>query len=114
MTVLRTEEHCKAIYTLLCKLPPFDKIEMPKASQVKWIISDREDVLGEYIPEPHTITISLARQDHFENICKTILHEMVHMLLYLEGKAYYEKHDKKFKTWTAKIAGIYGFDPKEL
>jgi hypothetical protein len=36
------------------------------------------------------------------------------MLLYLEGKAYYEKHDKKFKTWTAKIAGIYGFDPKEL
>ena len=72
MTVLRTEEHCKAIYTLLCKLPPFDTIEMPKASQIKWIISDREDVLGEYEPEPHRITVSLARQDHFENICKLI------------------------------------------
>ena len=114
MTVLRTEEHCKAIYTLLCKLPPFDNIEMPKASQIKWIISDREDVLGEYEPEPHRITVSLARQDHFENICKTIIHEMVHMLLYLEGRSYYDKHDKTFKAWTAKIASIYGFDPKEL
>jgi hypothetical protein len=36
------------------------------------------------------------------------------MLLYLEGKTYYERHDKRFKAWTAKIAGIYGFDPKEL
>jgi predicted SprT family Zn-dependent metalloprotease len=87
---------------------------MPTASKIIWVISDREDVLGEYIPEPHTITISLARQGHFENICKTILHEMVHMLLYLEGKTYYERHDKRFKAWTAKIAGIYGFDPKEL
>lgn len=114
MTVLRTEEHCKAIYTLLCKLPPFEGLDMPRASQIKWIISDRDDVLGEYEPEPHKITISLARQEHFDNICKTILHEMVHMHLYLIGKSHYDKHDKTFKSWTAKIAGIYGFDPKEL
>jgi hypothetical protein len=36
------------------------------------------------------------------------------MLLFIQGKSHYEKHDKTFKAWTAKIAGIYGFDPKEL
>jgi hypothetical protein len=115
MTNLGTVDHCKAMYALFCKLPPFDKIEMPKPSEIKWIVSeDRDEILGEYIPEPHTITVSLARQAHFENICKTILHEMVHMYLYLSGKSNYDRHDKTFKKWTAKIASVYGFDPKEL
>lgn len=114
MTVLRTEDHCKAIYTMLCKLPPFENVAMPRASQIKWIVSDREDVLGEYEPEPHIITISIARQSHFDNICKTMLHEMVHMHLFLQGKVHYHHHDKTFKHWTAKIAALYGFDPNEL
>jgi hypothetical protein len=107
-------EQIKAMYALFCKLPPFDKIQMPLPSQIKWVVSDREDILGEYQPEPHIITISLARQSHFESISKTILHEMVHMYLYIAGKSNYDKHDKTFKSWTAKIAAIYGFDPLEL
>jgi hypothetical protein len=114
MTNLGTIEHVKAMYALFCKLPPFDKIQMPLPSQIEWIIVNDPEILGMYQPSPHVITISLARQTHFDNICKTILHEMVHMLLYLQGKANYEKHDKTFKKWTHKIATIYGYDPKEL
>ena len=114
MTNLGTIEHIKAIYALCCKLPPFDKIEMPLPSQIEWIIVHDVELLGMYQPSPHTITISLARQSHFDTICRTVLHEMVHMLLYLQGKANYDKHDKTFKKWTAKIASIYGYDPKEL
>jgi hypothetical protein len=32
----------------------------------------------------------------------------------LDGKSNYDRHDKTFKKWTAKIASLYGFDPKEL
>jgi len=88
-------------------------MKMPYPSDIEWIVIDDADLYGQYRPSPHEITMSSARNGHFDTVARTLLHEMVHMLLYLEGKQY-EKHNKNFLKYTYKIAEIYGFDPKEL
>jgi predicted SprT family Zn-dependent metalloprotease len=40
-------------------------------------------------------------------------HEMVHLILYLQGKRY-ELHNKNFYKLTYQIAAIYGWEPKDL
>lgn len=114
MSSLATVEHFKSMYALFCKLPPFDKYQLPYPSQIEWVIVHDTELYGQYSPEPHIITISLARQSHFDTIARTILHEMTHMLFYLQGKSHYDKHDKSFYKFTAKIAKTYGYDPKEI
>ena len=113
MSVLVKVDYIKAMYTLFCKLPPFDKFELPLASKIEWTIIDDRELCGSYSPEPHCITVSIARHSHFTSICKTLLHEMVHMVMYLQGKKY-ELHNKTFYKHVDKICSIYGFDPKEL
>ena len=113
MSALVKEEYVKAMYTLFCKLPPFDKYDLPVASKIEWLIIDDPEICGMYQPEPHCITISIAKHSHFDSICKTILHEMIHLVMYLEGKQY-EKHNRTFFKLAEKIANIYGYDSKEL
>jgi len=110
---LVTVDTLKVMYKMFCNLPPFDKYTLPHASQIEWLIVNDPDMYGQYQPEPHAITISTARCGHLDTIQRTLVHEMVHMILYLQGKRY-ELHNKNFFNFTNKIATLYGWDPKEL
>jgi hypothetical protein len=110
---LITVESCKAVYRMLCELPPFNKYQLPRPSEIEFLVVDDPSMYGQYIPEPHNITISSAKMSHLQTLEKTMAHEMVHLILYLEGKRY-ELHNKNFYNLTYQIAEIYGWEPKDL
>jgi hypothetical protein len=110
---LITVESCKAVYRMLCELPPFNKYQLPRPSEIEFLVVDDPSMYGQYIPEPHNITISSAKMSHLQTLEKTMAHEMVHLILYLEGKRY-ELHNKNFYKLTYQIAEIYGWEPKDL
>lgn len=110
---LITVDTCKAIYRMLSELPPFNKYELPRPSEIEFLVVDDPAMYGQYQPEPHCITISTAKQSYLQTLEKTMAHEMVHLILYLQGKRY-ELHNKNFYNLTNQIAVIYGWEPKDL
>ena len=110
---LVTVETCKAVYNMLRHLPPFNKYELPVPSEIEFIVVHDPELYGSYSPEPHCITISTAKQSHLQTLQQTMAHEMVHLILYLQGKRY-ELHNKNFYKLTYEIANIYGWEPLDL
>jgi hypothetical protein len=110
---LITVESCKAVYRMLRELPPFNKYELPTPSEIEFLVVNDPAMYGQYQPEPHCITISSAKQSYLQTLEKTMAHEMVHLILYLQGKRY-ELHNKNFYKLTYQIANIYGWEPKDL
>ena len=110
---LITVETCKAVYNMLRQLPPFNKYELPRPSEIEFIVVNDPELYGSYCPEPHCITISTAKQSHLQTLQQTIAHEMVHLILYLQGKRY-ELHNKNFYKLTHEVANIYGWEPLDL
>jgi len=110
---LITVETCKAVYRMLSELPPFNKYELPRPSEIEFLVVDDPDMYGSYSPEPHCITMSTSKQSYLQTLEKTMAHEMVHLILYLQGKRY-ELHNKNFYKLTYQIAAIYGWEPKDL
>lgn len=114
MTLL-TEANLKMLYKTFCRMAPFDKLDMPEAHKIKFIVTRRQDIMGEFQPEHFAILISSARNGHFDTISKTLLHEMAHLHCYYVKDDDYEDHNnRRFKRILKKIAELYGFDPKEL
>ena len=112
---LLSDENIKLLYKTFVKLPPFDKLDMPHACQIKFKVTRRKDIMGEFAPDENTIYISSAKNGHFDTICKTLLHEMAHLAVYKQRDEEYHSHDnKRFKLIIKHIASLYGFDPKEL
>jgi len=88
---------------------------MPHPGQLRFKVTRRKDIMGEFAPDEDTIYISSAKNGHFDTICKTLLHEMAHLAVYKEKNEDYDSHDnKRFKLIIKHIASLYGFDPKEL
>ena len=110
---LITVETCRAVYRMLTQLPPFNKYELPRPSEIEFLVVDDPELYGSYSPEPHCITISTAKQSHLQTFERTMAHEIVHMILYLQGKRYL-LHNKNFYKLTYQAAGIYGWEPKDL
>lgn len=110
---LITVDTCKAVYRMLSQLPPFNKYELPRPSEIEFIVVDDPEIYGQYTPEPHCIIISTAKQSHLQTFERTMAHEMVHLIMYLQGNRY-ELHNKTFYKLTYKAAEIYGWEPKDL
>ena len=112
---LLTDANLKLLYKTFCRMEPFGKLNMPQAHQIKLKVTRRKDIMGEFAPDENTIYISSAKNAHFDTICKTLLHEMVHLYCFKQKEAEYYDHDnKRFKSLIKHIASLYGFDPKEL
>ena len=113
--MLLTSQNLVLLYKTLVRIEPFDTLDMPEASNIKFKVIKDPNVYGLYEPEPHIICVSSGRCSHFDTIVKTLLHEMIHMYCYLEGQNTFELHSNRlFKKLIKKTAVIYGFDPKEL
>jgi len=110
---LITVETCKAVYNMLRQLPPFNKYKLPRPSEIEFVVVNDPELYGSYSPEPHCITISIAKQSHLQTLEQTIAHEIVHLILYLQGKRY-ELHNKNFYKLTHEVANLYGWEPLDL
>ena len=112
---LLTEDNLKLLYKTFCKMRPFKDLAMPYACDIDFKVSRRMDIMGEFDPDEMRIELSAARNAHFDTICKTLLHEMVHLHCYkLKHDDYHDHNNKTFKAIIKHIALLYGFDPKEL
>ncbi len=110
---LITVDTIRAMYAMFTKLPPFNKYQLPRPSEIEFVVVNDPEMYGSYSPQPHCITISTAKCSHLVTMEKTMAHEMVHLILYLQGKRY-ELHNKNFHKLTYQIANIYGWEPLDL
>jgi hypothetical protein len=113
---LITAKNCQEIYRLLIKLPPLSGWRLPSPDQVNFKVRHLFDVYGTYEPNPHLITISSAKHLWLETVQRTIVHECIHLKLFLKHgeNGPWDKHTPEFLTLANDVATKLGFDPKEL
>jgi predicted SprT family Zn-dependent metalloprotease len=113
---------CK-LYEGFVSSPTFKNYaKYPASSKVKFTIKNTPEAYGEYKPEEkefnskHEIMISTGRCTFLDTVCKTMLHELIHMGIYINepNSKKYLSHNGEFKRMQNKIAKEFGFDPKEL
>jgi len=111
-----TEEAIAALYTSFIQIEPFRSLPFPPARRVEFVVCNNSELYGEYSPQPHTITISTGKCSHLDTVIKTLLHEMIHQLIYIKypNKETYLSHKGEFKAMQKKVAKQFGFDPLEL
>lgn len=111
---LVTETSLVAVYEMLVELPPFKRWNLPPSHEVRFRARGMTDCMGQYEPEPHTITISTAKNGHLDTVIKTMAHEVIHLYLFCKESPSWDKHDKTFTRLSSRVAASLGFDPKEL
>lgn len=111
-----TEEAVAALYTSFIQIEPFASLPYPPAKRVEFVVCKNPDLYGEYTPEPHTITISTGKCSHLDTVIKTLLHEMIHQIIYIKypKSELYLSHKGEFKVMQKQVAKQFGFDPLEL
>ena len=112
MTLLKAD-YIAGLYTAYSKMPPFNG-KLPKESKIEFVIINDKEAYGYFHSEPLKIEISSGRCQHIATISETLLHEMVHLMLFIQGKSNFDKHDKTFYKYANQICELYGFDPKRF
>ena len=102
------------MYTMACKLPPFDKVKMPSARSITFRVIQDKLHYGFFVPDEMAIEISSYNASHFTTIFSTLLHEMTHMALYVQGYKTYGEHTGKFSQYRNVYAALYNLDPKAV
>lgn len=109
-----TAKNLAHLYSMACKLPPFDKVKMPPARSVTFRVIRDEDHYGFFLADEMRIEISSFNSSHFITIFSTLLHEMTHLALYVQKYPHYEKHDHRFNKFRNIYAALYNLDPKAV
>ena len=115
-----TENNIANLYDTLIQFPVFDEFRLPPSSKIDFQVVHDNSICGQYEPpeagEPHVITISTAKCGHLDTVIKTLCHEIIHMICYLESPKTekYTSHKGLFSKLQKRVAKMYGFDPKEL
>lgn len=118
-----TKDFIKQLYEVFVKTPVFkDYAKYPPSSKVKFTIKDTIEAYGHYKPEEkefnskHEIMISTGKCGFLDTVNKTMLHELIHMGIYINepNSNKYLSHKGEFKRMQNKVAKEFGFDPKEL
>jgi hypothetical protein len=115
-----TENNIANLYSALIEFPVFDEYKLPPASKVDFVVVHDDTICGQYEPpeagEPHVITISTAKCGHLDTVLKTLAHEIIHMICYLESPKTdkYTSHKGLFLKLQKRVANSLGYDPKEL
>jgi hypothetical protein len=115
-----TENNIANLYSALIEFPVFEEYKLPPASTVEFLVVHDSSMYGQYEPpeagEPHTITISTAKCGHLDTVMKTLAHEIIHMICYIEAPKTekYTSHKGLFLKLQKRVANHLGFDPKEL
>ena len=99
---------------MACKLPPFDKIKMPSASRVTFKVIKNKDIYGCFDEVDMAIEISANSCGHFTTIFSVLLHEMVHLALYIKKDPKFHLHEDSFLKFKAVYSEVYSLDPKAI
>ena len=114
MKTTLTSKNLGILYTMACKLPPFDRITMPPASRIKFKVIKDPGIYGCFDEIEMEIQISSEACGHFTTIFATLLHEMVHLALYIKKDPKFHLHETSFLKLKAVYSEVYSLDPKAI
>ena len=109
-----SKKNLEILYNMACQMAPFNKLPMPKSSKVKFKVIKNPDIYGCFDEEEMEIQISSNACGHFTTIFQTLLHEMVHLALYVRGDSDFHEHGEKFLRIKNVYSELYNFDPKAI
>jgi hypothetical protein len=114
MTRLVTGATVQSIYELLISIPPMRGWRLPPSEKVLFRVLHMKDCYALYEPDPHTITISSAKNAHLTTMIKSTGHEMIHLKLSIQKCPNWHLHGDEFNGLAEEVANCLGFDPKEF
>lgn len=109
-----TKKNLEILYNMACKLPPFNTLPMPKSSKVNFKVIKDPTIYGCFDEIEMEIQISAGSCGHFITIFQTLLHEMVHLALYVRGDKDFDQHGKKFLRIKDVYSELYSLDPRAI
>ena len=102
---IMNKRYLRKLYECFKDLPPFNELRMPPSRKITFEVTNANDYMGLFIPEPMRIQISTLNETFYQ-ICETMLHEMVHVYFYYNHHKDYDQHRKKFKDMSDEICEI--------
>jgi hypothetical protein len=112
--MLLTRQNLRKLYACFVKLPPFNGYKMPAPHKVQFgIINTNGDVLGYFHTDPTRIEVDVSN-DTYLKISETLMHEMIHCLLYYHNQNDFDQHEKKFQKYAKMVCNIHGFNLKDF
>jgi hypothetical protein len=109
-----TSKNLAILYDMACQMAPFNKLPMPKSSKVKFKVIKNPDIYGCFDEVEMQIEISSGSCGHFITIFSTLLHEMVHLALYVKKDPKFHLHEESFLKLKAVYSEVYSLDPKAI
>lgn len=112
--MLLTKQNLRKLYACFVKLPPFNLYPMPAPHKVGFGVMDTKgEVLGYFHTYPTRIEVDIAN-DSFLKVSETLMHEMIHCMLWNSGHTDYDKHSVKFKKYSKMVCDEYNFNLEEF
>jgi hypothetical protein len=108
MKTTLTSKNLEILYNMACQMAPFNNLPMPKSNKVRFKVIKDPTIYGCFDEHEMEIQISSGSCGYFTTIFQTLLHEMVHLALYVRGdEVYTDEWDsfKNFGVWGA--GGLY-------
>ena len=109
-----SEKQVRAVYTCLAMLPPFSTWRMPDEYRVEFRVIRSNRVFGHYDSDPHTIAISREQCQNFDDVIKTMAHEMLHLHLEREGDPDHSEHKGVCGERSSEVCAAFGWDVAEF
>jgi hypothetical protein len=106
-----TPELLASMWDCLRQMPPFCKWKLPPAGMMEFRAPARADVFGEF-RAPNTITISASLHGHFDTVFKTLAHEAIHVVQFLDKTENKNQHNADFLRKAKLVCKTFGYDFK--
>jgi hypothetical protein len=113
-TSILTPEYLATLYTAFKQIYPFNEYPLPPASKVKFVITKTRARYGRFDSINMAIEISSSSCGHFNTVLAVLLHEMVHLSLFIIKDDGWNRHGTSFHKLKAKYAHMYNLDPKAI
>ena len=114
MANLLTKQNLRKIYACYAKLPPFNEYRMPAPHKVTFQIINDADTFGWFINDPARIQISKTLCTNWDLISQTMLHEMIHCMLWYNYHNDFDQHKDKFNKFALRVCDIYKFNIEDF
>lgn len=111
--ILNTK-YLATLYTAFKQIPPFDKYPLPPASKIKFIVTKTTKRYGRFDADNMAIEISEKSCSHFTIIQMVLLHEMVHLTLYVIKDPGWARHGVAFWKLKNQYSQMYNLDPRAV
>ena len=102
------------LYTAYKQIYPFNEYPLPPASKIKFVITKTNARYGRFDSTNMAIEISSKSCGHYNTVLAVLLHEMVHLALYVTKTDGWNRHGSAFLKLKHQYAHMYSLDPKAI